>query len=112
MYTIFLAQTPQDTINVGGTTLTGPLVGIASLSDLINRVLLFVVPFAGILLFFALVFGGYSILMSQGNPEKLKTGKSIITAALIGFALLVFAFFIVRIVGFMLNLKSGTTPFY
>jgi len=88
----------------------GPLVGITSISDVINRLLLFIVPLAGIVLFFVLVFGGFSIITSEGNPDKLKTGRGAITAALIGFALITFSFVIVKLIGFLLGL-SENTPF-
>ncbi|MEO6509156.1 MAG: hypothetical protein ABIO02_04325 [Patescibacteria group bacterium] len=101
-------------LNIGTnlTPIQGPLPeGLSSISDIINRILLFVIPIASIILFIALIFGGFSVLTSQGNPEKIKTGKGAIVAALIGFAILVFSFSFVKLIGFMLGLTEANSPF-
>jgi hypothetical protein len=84
----------------------GPLTGISTISDLINRLLLFLLPLAGIILFFVLVAGGFSILTSQGSPDKIKNGRAMITAGLIGFFILVFSIGIVKLIGFLLNINQ------
>lgn len=56
-----------------------------------------------------LIIGGYHILMSQGDPEKLNTGKSYITYAIIGILLAIFGFvFIEIIVGDILKIPGFT----
>lgn len=45
-----------------------------------------------------LIIGGYHILVSQGNPERLHTGKSYITYAIIGMLLAIFGFVFIQIV--------------
>jgi hypothetical protein len=106
MITILLAQS----LDVGGTSITGPLQGISNLSDLINRLLLFIVPFAAIILFIVLVAGGFIILTSQGVPDKLKNGRAMITAGLIGFFILVFSIAIVKVIGFLFGINQNS-PF-
>jgi len=53
----------------------GPMKNINNLSDVINILLTFIVPFAGVALLLVIIYGGYEILMSQGVSEKLDAGK-------------------------------------
>lgn len=99
-------------ITINGQHIEGPLKGfggqpIEKLSDVINILVVFLYPLAGILLFIFLVWGGYDFLLSGGDPEKVKSGKAKITSALIGFILLVLSFFIVRLFSYIFGLGSG-----
>lgn len=94
-------------VTINGQTIKGPLdSGINTLGDVINRVLLVVVPLGGIVLFLVLIWGGYDFLLSGGNPEKVKRGKAKITTALVGFFLLVFAYLIVKVISQIFGLGT------
>ena len=95
------------TINGTNSTITGPLTNINNLGDVVNKILPFTIAFGGIALFLILIWGGYDFLISQGNPEKVKAGKAKITAAIIGFILLVSSYLITRLLNFILNPGSG-----
>jgi hypothetical protein len=88
-------------------TVNGPLVGINNLGDLVNILISFVVPIAGVILFFILVWGGYDILMSQGEADKLQNGKNKITAGIIGMVLLVLSYLITKIFGYIFGVGDG-----
>jgi len=45
-----------------------------------------------------MIIGGYYIMTSQGNIEKLQTGKSFIFYSIAGIALAVFGFVFIQIV--------------
>lgn len=95
-------------INISGQTIRGPLdESINTLGDLINRLLSFLIPLAGIILLFVLIWGGYDFLMSGGAPEKVKSAQAKITTGLIGFFLLVFAYLIVKIITFIFGIEGG-----
>ncbi len=95
-------------ININGQSIKGPLVGINNLGDLINKVVnVFLIPLAGIILFIVLLWGGIGFILSRGNPEKVKSARAKITTGLIGFLLLILAFFIVRLVSFIFGLGAG-----
>lgn len=106
-----LAQTLE--IKTPGSTsstsvkLTGPLVGINSLADLINLALSFLVPLAGVILFLVIIWGGYDILMSSGNADKVQSGKQKITAGIVGFVLLASSYFIAKLIGFIFGVGEG-----
>lgn len=80
-------------------SIKGPLdSGITNLGDVINRVLLVVVPLGAIVLFFVMVSGGYDFLLSRGDPEKVKRGRVKITTGLVGFLLLILSYLAVKLI--------------
>ncbi len=95
-------------LDINGTSIQGPLdSSINNLGDLVNRVLTFLLPLAGIVLLFVLIWGGYDYMMSQGNPEKIKTAQAKITTGLIGFFLLISSYLIVRVITAIFGLGTG-----
>lgn len=94
-------------INISGQPIEGPLENINTVGDLINRLLSFLMPLAAIILLFVLIWGGYDFLMSGGTPDKIKAAQGKITAGLIGFFILIFAYLIVKIITFIFGVNSG-----
>jgi hypothetical protein len=45
-----------------------------------------------------LIYGGYHVLTSGGNPEKLKTGKEYIVYSIIGLLLAFFGFVFIQFI--------------
>lgn len=106
IYTV-IAQTFKITDREGNTeTIKGPLEGIQNIGDLINRVNLFLIPFASIILFFVFVWGGYDFLTSAGNPDKISSGKMKMTTGIIGFILLILSYVLARFVGLIFGLDG------
>ena len=102
---ILLAQK----VNFGGTEIQGPLdPTIENLGGLVSRMLLFIIPLSGIILLFVLIWGGYDYMMSQGNPEKIKSAQAKITTGIIGFFLLISSYLIVRVIANIFGLSSTT----
>jgi len=100
---ILLAQSVQ----VGGQNITGPLTGFNTLGDVVNAILPFILGIAGVILFLILLWGGYEFLMSQGEPAKVKSAQGKITAAVVGFVLLVLSFMFARLVSFIFFGSGG-----
>jgi hypothetical protein len=46
-----------------------------------------------------IMFGGYKMMMSQGDPEKVQGAKEQITSAIIGILFLIFALVILEVIG-------------
>jgi hypothetical protein len=44
-------------------------------------------------------YAGFMVMTSAGNPQKLTAGKELLTAAIMGLLMLVFAGFILRFIG-------------
>ena len=57
------------------------------------------IGFGGVAAVGLLIAGGFSILTSTGEPEKLMNGREMITNALIGLALIVLALFVLQFLG-------------
>lgn len=100
----------------GGPTLTpqciqGPLPtgpgGINNLSDVVNKVVQFLIPLSVIVLLIVFILGGYDYMMSQGNPEKIKSAQAKITTGIIGFILLLISYLLVRLISLIFGLGGG-----
>ena len=87
--------------------ITGPLQNINNITDLINILMKFVFPFAAVILFFVIIAGGFDLLTSRGEPEKVKSGQQKITAGIIGFVLLVLSLLASQILGFIFGVGEG-----
>ncbi len=69
----------------------------------INNFLAFILRWAmgvaGGIAFLLIVYSGFLILTSVGNPQKLTAGKELLTASLAGLILLIFSVFLLDIIG-------------
>jgi len=99
----YLAQN----ISIGGQDIQGPLQGINNIGDVVNRVMAFVIPLAAVILIFVLIWGGFDFMMSQGNPEKVKSGRAKITTGIVGFILLAVSYLVVRFISSVFGLGEG-----
>ncbi len=52
----------------------------------------------GIILFFMVLGGGFSMVMNAGNQEKLQQGNKVLTSALVGFGILFGSYWIIQII--------------
>src|SRR3989344_9066980 len=68
--------------------------------------------FAGFALIIYLVFGGFQLMTSAGNPDGAAAGKAKITNALIGFIIIFTAFWIVQITGLVLGLEGSLNKWW
>ncbi|MCX6793842.1 MAG: hypothetical protein NTY06_01935 [Candidatus Gottesmanbacteria bacterium] len=69
-------------------------------SQFIGSILSIGIGIGGGIAFLLILFGGFQILMSAGNPEKLNAGKELITSAITGLLIIIFSLFILRLIGF------------
>ena len=94
---ILLPILPARAVDPGGATLN-PLGSIPGPEELYGRLLRFMLGFVGVgaLVFF--IIGGVILLMSQGNPDKVKTGKDTLVWAIIGLFVAFTSYIILRFV--------------
>ncbi len=90
---------------------------IPNIGKLISILLPYIFGAAGIALLVYLVIGGLQMMLSRGDPKAMQSAQAKITNALIGFVIIIFAFFIVQIFGQLFNLQNtlfgkvfGTPP--
>jgi hypothetical protein len=55
---------------------------------------------AGGIAFLLILFGGFQILSSAGNPEQLNEGRELVSSAVAGLLLIIFSVFLLRLVGY------------
>ncbi|MBI3956059.1 hypothetical protein HY339_02290 [Candidatus Gottesmanbacteria bacterium] len=68
-------------------------------TDFVTTLLNFGIGIAGGIAFLLIIFGGFQILTSAGNPERLNAGKELISSAITGLLMIVFSVFLLRIIG-------------
>jgi len=74
-------------------------------ANFINILLPFIFTIAGLILFFMLIFGGFTIFTSTGNEEKINQGKGMIVNALVGFIIIFAAYWIIQFLEFTLGIS-------
>ncbi len=79
-------------------------------AEVINAIIPVIFILAGIILLFMLVFGGFTIFVSAGNPEKIKKGTGMITSALIGFLIIFAAYWIIELLQITFGINILGTP--
>lgn len=68
-------------------------------SELVSTVLTIAIGIGGGIAFLLLIYGGFRLVSSQGDPKALQDARSIITSAISGLLFIVFAVFILRLIG-------------
>lgn len=70
----------------------------SSASSLINNILPNVYVAAGLIIFFMIVFGGFTIITGAGNKDKVADGTKTITSAIMGLLVLFASYWIIQII--------------
>ena len=83
----------------------------ANLGKIVSELVKYLFPLAGLLMLLYLLYGGYKYMLSRGDPKALADAKGTITNALLGFAIVFAAFWIVQIIGIVLGLNQITVIF-
>jgi hypothetical protein len=67
--------------------------------DFIIWILSRAIGIGGGIAFLLMLFGGFQIITSAGNPERLNSGKDIIGSAITGLLLIIFSLFLLKLIG-------------
>ena len=79
--------------------------------NLVKWILKYAILMGGGIAFLLSVFGGVSIILAGGNPEKINAGKEIIGSALTGLLFIIFSVFLLRFIGYdILQLPGFSNP--
>ncbi|KKQ35939.1 MAG: hypothetical protein US53_C0068G0015 [Candidatus Woesebacteria bacterium GW2011_GWA1_37_7] len=101
-------------VNISGlirTALPNYVQRFVTLGSFITFILRYLFPLAGLLVLIYLIFGGYQIMFSGGNPQAIAQGKSKVTNAIVGFIIVFTAFWIVQGMAIVLGLADLVTIF-
>ena len=74
-------------------------------SSLINNILPNVYIAAGIIIFFMIVFGGFTMIANAGDSHKMDDGKKTITSALVGLLVVFASYWIIQIIQVVTGLQ-------
>lgn len=66
----------------------------------VGEILRIGIGIGGGIAFLLILFGGFQILTSAGNPEQLAAGRELVTSAIMGLLLIIFSVFLLRLIGF------------
>lgn len=74
-------------------------IPINSVNSFINWLLPVLLGIIGGVAFLLMVFGSIQILISGGNPEKVKGGQQTITGAITGLVFAILSLFLLKLIG-------------
>lgn len=80
-------------------TAIGCLDVLSNQNTFLGDLLKWAVGIGGGLAFLLIVYAGFMIMTSAGNPERLKAGQELLTSAISGLILLIFSIFVLRFIG-------------
>lgn len=70
-----------------------------NMSSFMGFVLGWGIGIGGGIAFLLIIFAGFQILTSSGDPTRLKAGQELLTSAITGLIMLVFSVYILRLIG-------------
>lgn len=111
MHRIFAEDLTIPWGETGTSTIKGLGLPFATIGDIVSKAVPFVFAFAGIGLLLMLIFGGFALLTSAGDAKKLEQGKQQLTYAIMGFAVIFVAYWIVQLAGKIFGITEITTIF-
>ncbi len=77
-------------------SLTNPLGDIDSPNALIGKVINSIIGVVGSIALLMFIYGGFVWMLSGGNPNKIKQGREIIVWSILGLAVILFSYALVR----------------
>lgn len=90
------------------TTANGKCADVGIFVTLLIAVASYLFTIVGALALLFFIYGGFTWILSQGNPEKVKKGTDIVKAAIIGLIIVFGAYILVQFIGSTL----GVLPNY
>jgi len=81
------------------------------LGEIVSGLLPYLFAGAGLFLLLYLIFGGFQLMTSGGDPKKMQEAKGKLTNALVGFIIVFVAYWLVQIVGTILGIEAITNIF-
>ncbi|MEK7141729.1 MAG: hypothetical protein AAB800_04290 [Patescibacteria group bacterium] len=73
--------------------------GIGGDKGIVSQIFKLGVGIAGGIAFLLILFGGFQIMTSTGNPEKLNEGKELVASAITGLLMILFSVFLLKFIG-------------
>jgi len=68
-------------------------------NEFLTWILRWAIGVGGGIAFLLIIYGGFIVMTSTGNPERLKAGQELLTSAISGLILLIFSVFVLNFIG-------------
>mgnify|MGYP001607800297 CR=1 FL=1 len=85
--------------------------GTLTLGNILSPLLTYLFALAGIGLLLYLLWGGFNLMLSSGDPKKIEGAKAQITNAFVGFIIVFTSYWIVKILGLVVNVPGIINTF-
>ena len=110
-------QVQAQSIKIVDQVIEGPLRGsniigknIENFGDLVNVILAFIYPVAGLIILYFFIQAGFIMVMSRGNADKFVEAKGKMITTVIGFVILMSAYLVARIIQEVFYGAPGILP--
>lgn len=74
-------------------------IPVGNTNAFIGFILRWAIGVGGGIAFLLILYAGFMIMTSSGNPDRLKAGQELMTSAIAGIIMLIFSVFILRVIG-------------
>jgi hypothetical protein len=68
-------------------------------NELLGFFLKWAIGVGGGIAFILIIYAGFMIMSSSGNPDRIKAGQELLTSAIAGVIMLIFSVFILNVIG-------------
>lgn len=83
-----------------------PAKNFGSIGKIVSLILPTLLIGAGVIFFVMIVFAGFGYIQNSGNPEALKKTQDLLKYALIGFFIVLLAYFVVKLLTEIFNIQT------
>jgi len=83
-----------------------PIAKFSTIGSFTNIILPLMMLAGGFVTLAMLLYGAFTYITSEGNPEKLKKSQSILMYAILGLFFIVASFILTRIIGTILGVNN------
>ena len=77
----------------------------ADIGQIINDLVPYIFALAGLALMMVLIWGGFGLMTSAGDPKKMEAARGKLTNAIIGFIIIFMAYWLVQILETIFGIK-------
>lgn len=80
-----------------------PAKSFPTIGSLVSTITANAFYLAGIVAFIFIIVGGFAIITGSGDPKKMESGQKTLTMAITGLLIIVFSYWIVKLIGLILG---------
>lgn len=93
--------TPPGSVTCSGDEIPTAIgcIDVTSPSSVVESIMTLFIGIGSGIAFLLVILGSFQVLTSSGSPDKIQAGKELIVSAITGLLLIVFAVFVLRLIG-------------